>query len=194
MKEQHSESENRTELYEDVLLGKKLWTRLYRKLFWNGVSKKQIVKAMLKYIPEDFKGRLLDVPAGTGLFTYRKYSWMRDARIICYDEDEEMLDLAKKRFARDAPSLSGRTHSRRRASESSRLSPTASTRQLLTIPLQAPRQRLAASNGQAVSHCWLWSSPAAEPIPADLWQTYTWCRPALRSHAPTASLHIRPRR
>lgn len=52
-----------------------------------GVSKKQIVKAMLKYIPEDFKGRLLDVPAGTGLFTYRKYSWMRDARIICYDED-----------------------------------------------------------------------------------------------------------
>ena len=86
MKEQHSESENRTELYEDVLLGKKLWTRLYRKLFWNGVSKKQIVKAMLKYIPEDFKGRLLDVPAGTGLFTYRKYSWMRDARIICYDE------------------------------------------------------------------------------------------------------------
>ena len=26
---------------------------------------------------------------------------MRDARIICYDEDEEMLDLAKKRFARD---------------------------------------------------------------------------------------------
>ena len=101
MKEQHSESENRTELYEDVLLGKKLWTRLYRKLFWNGVSKKQIVKAMLKYIPEDFKGRLLDVPAGTGLFTYRKYSWMRDARIICYDEDEEMLDLAKKRFARD---------------------------------------------------------------------------------------------
>lgn len=56
MKEQHSEAENRTELYEDVLLGKKLWTRLYRKLFWNGVSKKQIVKAMLKYIPEDFKG------------------------------------------------------------------------------------------------------------------------------------------
>ena len=33
MKEQHSEAENRTELYEDVLLGKKLWTRLYRNAF-----------------------------------------------------------------------------------------------------------------------------------------------------------------
>ncbi len=80
-------------------MGKKLWTRLYRKLFWNGVSKKQIVKAMLKYIR-----RILRETAGcTGrnrTFTYRKYSWMRDARIICYDEDEEMLD-GKKRFARD---------------------------------------------------------------------------------------------
>ena len=28
------------------------------------------------------------------------YSWMRDARIICYDEDEEMLDLAKKAFCK----------------------------------------------------------------------------------------------
>ena len=43
-------------------------------------------------------GSLLDVPVGTGVFTYQKYGIIKDADIICLDYSEDMLLQAEKRF------------------------------------------------------------------------------------------------
>ena len=63
-------------IYDDVLTQGKWWSRLYIRLFWQGVDDVQIAGHLLRMIPDDFKGRLLDVPVGTAVFTYEKYQKM----------------------------------------------------------------------------------------------------------------------
>jgi ubiquinone/menaquinone biosynthesis C-methylase UbiE len=54
---------------------------------------------LLSWLPDGFAGELLDVPAGTGLFTCGKYLRMPQARVTCLDYSEGMLSAAKERFA-----------------------------------------------------------------------------------------------
>lgn len=49
---------------------------------------------MLDFIPDDFHGRLLDVPVGTAIFTARKYRRMKAAEIIGLDYSKEMIAIA----------------------------------------------------------------------------------------------------
>ena len=56
---------------------------------------------MLSFIPDDFSGRILDVPVGTGVFTAGKYASLGTADITCLDYSEDMLSQARKRFAVD---------------------------------------------------------------------------------------------
>ena len=49
---------------------------------------------MLDFIPDDFHGRLLDVPVGTAIFTARKYRRMKAAEIIGWDYSKEMIAIA----------------------------------------------------------------------------------------------------
>ena len=50
-------------------------------------------------LPDDFAGKLLDVPTGTGLFTADKYRAMKSAEIIALDYSEDMLIQARQRFS-----------------------------------------------------------------------------------------------
>lgn len=89
-------------IYDDVLTHRKWWSKLYIKLFWNNVDDNEIAYKLLSRIPESFSGKLLDVPAGTAVFTYRKYKELENAEITCLDYSMEMLAWAKMRFEENA--------------------------------------------------------------------------------------------
>ena len=52
---------------------------------------------VLSYIGENFEGKLLDVPVGTGVLTIPFYSLIIKADINCLDYSEEMLNQAKEK-------------------------------------------------------------------------------------------------
>ncbi len=85
-------------IYDDVLTQGKWWSKLYLKLFWSGVNDNDIASYLLKYISDDFRGKILDVPVGTAVFTYKKYLKLKKAQVVCLDYSEDMLDVARKRF------------------------------------------------------------------------------------------------
>ena len=84
--------------YDDALTQSKWWSRLYFKLLWGGVDDNEIAGKVVGYIPEDFSGRLLDVPVGTAVFTTEKYTRLTQAKISCLDYSHDMLEQAEKRF------------------------------------------------------------------------------------------------
>lgn len=95
IKESYKSSKN---IYDDTLTQSKWWSKLYIKLFWSGVDDNDIAREVLSYIPDDFDGKLLDVPVGTGVFTYRKYCNMKNADITCLDYSMDMLEQAKEKI------------------------------------------------------------------------------------------------
>ncbi len=94
IKTAYKASEN---IYDDVLTKSKWWSKLYNDLFWR-VDDNLLVQKVLEFIPENFKGKLLDIPVGTGIFTAQSYSKMPKADITCVDYSEAMLQQAKIRF------------------------------------------------------------------------------------------------
>ncbi|MDO4344470.1 MAG: class I SAM-dependent methyltransferase [Eubacteriales bacterium] len=95
IKKSYKQSKN---IYDDVLTQEKWWSRLYIRLFWSGVDDNAVAQEVLKYIPDDFSGRLLDVPVGTAVFTCGKYKKLKNADITCLDYSEDMLEQAQDRF------------------------------------------------------------------------------------------------
>ena len=85
-------------IYDDVLTQGNLFSRLYIKLFWSGTDDKVIAQKVLSYIPDDFSGKLLDVPVGTAVFTERKWAGLKNAQITCLDYSTDMLAQAEKRL------------------------------------------------------------------------------------------------
>ncbi len=83
--------------YDDYITSKKLWSKIIVKIIW-GLHDEEYVKTLLPLIPNDLQGKLLDVPAGTAVFTYNKYKTMHKADIFCLDYSQEMLDYALERF------------------------------------------------------------------------------------------------
>ena len=83
--------------YDDVLTRSTWWSRLYMDIFWGGVDDNEIARKVLSYLPDDFSGKLLDVPVGTGVFTAAKYAVMLGADITCLDYSADMMNAAKAR-------------------------------------------------------------------------------------------------
>ena len=57
IKESYKTSKN---IYDATLTQDKWWSKLYIKLFWSGVDDNKIAEEVLKYIPNNFNGELLD--------------------------------------------------------------------------------------------------------------------------------------
>ena len=95
IKSSYKQSRN---IYDDIITHKTWWSKLYNRLFWSGVDDNDIAADLLANIKNDFSGKLLDVPTGTAIFTYRKYKKLKDADITCLDYSEDMLSQAKNRF------------------------------------------------------------------------------------------------
>jgi trans-aconitate methyltransferase len=89
-------------IYDDTLTANTWWARLYIRMFWGGVDDAAIAAKVLSFIPQGFTGELLDVPAGTALFTYEKYRKIPDAHIFCLDYSPDMLEKARQRLGGSA--------------------------------------------------------------------------------------------
>lgn len=90
--------ESSKNIYDDVLTQQNIFSKLYIKLFWSGTNDNDIARKVLSYIPNDFSGKLLDVPVGTAVFTQHKWIALKNAHITCLDYSMDMLEQAKKRF------------------------------------------------------------------------------------------------
>ncbi len=69
------------------------------RIVWNMDGKKNLdyVEKALSGIPEDFKGKLLEVPVGTGVLTMPVYRELPDADITCLDYSADMMASAQKK-------------------------------------------------------------------------------------------------
>lgn len=85
-------------IYDDLLTQNSVWGKLYMNVFWSGVDDKELTKNLLKNIPDDFSGTLLDVPVGTAIFSQEKWGNLTKAQIICLDYSQDMLAKAKERL------------------------------------------------------------------------------------------------
>jgi len=68
------------------------------RILWN-VDDWAVRNKLFSSLTEDFSGRLLDVPTGTGLFTAEQYRTMKNTEIIALDYSEDILEQARRRFS-----------------------------------------------------------------------------------------------
>ena len=68
---------------------------------WNmgGEKNQRYLELALQGIPEDFSGRLLEVPVGTGVLTMPVYRTLPEAEVTCLDYSPDMMDRARRRAA-----------------------------------------------------------------------------------------------
>ncbi len=85
-------------IYDDVLTQGSFFSKMYIKIFWSGTDDNEIARKTLSYIPENFKGAILDVPVGTAVFTEQKWKSLPDAHITCLDYSVDMIEQARKRL------------------------------------------------------------------------------------------------
>jgi ubiquinone/menaquinone biosynthesis C-methylase UbiE len=90
----YKESKN---IYHNVLTANSFWSKVYNKLAW-GMKDEDYVPTLLSFIPNDFNGKMLDVPVGTAVFTSSKYETIKNADITALDYSTDMLSQAEKRF------------------------------------------------------------------------------------------------
>jgi len=69
------------------------------RLVWNMDGEKNLryVEQALSGVPEDFAGKLLEVPVGTGVLTMSIYKELPDADITCLDYSTDMMGAAQKK-------------------------------------------------------------------------------------------------
>ena len=71
------------------------------RLVWNMDRERNLayLERALSGVPEDFAGKLLEVPVGTGVLSMPVYNDLPDAEITCLDYSEDMMAAAKRRAA-----------------------------------------------------------------------------------------------
>ena len=72
------------------------------RLVWNMNGEKNLryLEQALSGVPEDFAGKLLEVPVGTGVLTMPVYHTLPKAEITCLDYSEDMLNEARRKAER----------------------------------------------------------------------------------------------
>lgn len=96
-KRQNKAYERIARRYDDVLIGRKWWSRLYMRCLWR-VDDNAIAREVLQMIPPGFTGHLLDVPVGTMVFTAEKYLCIPQATVTGVDYSQAMLNTAQDRI------------------------------------------------------------------------------------------------
>ncbi|MBQ9269093.1 MAG: class I SAM-dependent methyltransferase [Oscillospiraceae bacterium] len=69
------------------------------RIVWNMDGEKNLryLAEALSGVPEDFQGKLLEVPVGTGVLTMPVYREIPKAEITCLDYSADMMEAAKER-------------------------------------------------------------------------------------------------
>lgn len=87
-----------SENYDSWVTGSKFSYKFLKRMIWSIKDEFEYTDKVVKLIPDNFKGIILDVPVGTGIFTVEKYKKLKEATIIAIDYSNKMLQLAKNRF------------------------------------------------------------------------------------------------
>ena len=86
-------------VYDGIITRSTLIGKIIDSAVW-GLDKtlaEKWINDALDPIPEDFSGRLLEVPVGTGVLTMPLYASLPDADITCLDYSDDMMQNAQKR-------------------------------------------------------------------------------------------------
>jgi ubiquinone/menaquinone biosynthesis C-methylase UbiE len=83
--------------YDKFVTSQNALTKLYNVVF-RGFASDSFGYEVVKYIPEDFSGALVDCPVGTGVFTSEKYAKIPNASILVVEYSLNMLLEAKKKY------------------------------------------------------------------------------------------------
>ena len=86
-------------VYDNMMLGKTWFGRAMQKYVWNMKPEDALEYQARAFepIPEDFSGRLLEVPVGTGVLSMPVFAGLKNAEITCLDYSEKMMESAQKR-------------------------------------------------------------------------------------------------
>ncbi len=85
--------------YDGMMTYSTLTGKAICRLVWNMDGEKNLrylLKAM-SGIPEDFRGKLLEVPVGTGVLTMPVYRGLPKAEMTCLDYSTDMMEAARQR-------------------------------------------------------------------------------------------------
>ena len=85
--------------YDGMMTYSTLARKAICRIVWNmdGDKNLRYLEKALSGIPEDFSGKLLEVPVGTGVLTMPVYKDLPEAEITCLDYSADMMGAAKKR-------------------------------------------------------------------------------------------------
>lgn len=90
---------NRADLYDGIITRSTLIGKLVDSAVW-GLNRELAAKWVndaLSSVPEDFAGKLLEVPVGTGVLTMPLYRSLPNASVTCLDYSADMMENARKR-------------------------------------------------------------------------------------------------
>ena len=84
--------------YDGMITCSTLSGKAVCKLVWNMDRRKNghYLEQALSGIPQNFCGRMLEVPVGTGVLSMPVYEMMPDADITCIDYSPDMMERAKR--------------------------------------------------------------------------------------------------
>ena len=85
--------------YDGMMTYSTLPGKVICRVVWNMNGEKNLryLEKALSGIPEDFSGKLLEVPVGTGVLTMPVYRDLPNADITCLDYSENMMAAARER-------------------------------------------------------------------------------------------------
>ncbi len=85
--------------YDGMMTYSSLPGKAVCRLVWNMDREKNLryIETALSGIPEDFSGKLLEVPVGTGVLTMPLYRELGEADITCLDYSADMMKEAEKK-------------------------------------------------------------------------------------------------
>ena len=85
--------------YDGMMTYSTLPGKIICRTVWNMDGEKNLsyLEKALSGVPEDFNGRLLEVPVGTGVLTMPVYRELPKADITCLDYSPDMMNAARKR-------------------------------------------------------------------------------------------------
>jgi len=86
-------------LFDRMMTNANLPAQLALKLFWglDEAAYQKFLAQAFAGLPENFSGRLLEVPVGTGVLSLPVYKNLDGAEIFCLDYSDKMLEAARAR-------------------------------------------------------------------------------------------------
>nr|MCR5781319.1 class I SAM-dependent methyltransferase [Clostridia bacterium] len=88
--------------YDGMMTYSTLPGKVICRAVWNMDREKNLryIEQALSGVPEDFSGKLLEVPVGTGVLTMPVYKELPEAEITCLDYSADMMNAAKQKACR----------------------------------------------------------------------------------------------